>query len=794
MKPSTIIGLLLGVALVVALLGPSADRDLLASQGFSKLLGGEAVELRDGGIEGVEDSFLLALQERVDAAGGATVAATLRYADGVATEAFERSWNSGLNTYNSWRAGEGLSTLSRADVGTAGALALTIDIGFLPAGTAPALGAFEPGGDDVGYLVTFEDGTQRSSPQTWDVPGREALLPPLLAILVALAFRQVLVALFVGILVGATIAAAGGDTSITGFLAALPQGFVDVFRVYLWSELTDTFRVEVLGFVIALVAMVGIMSKSGGVQGLVNLLLVFARTVRSTLLVTWGMGILIFFDDYANCLLVGNTMRPLTDRLRISREKLAYIVDSTAAPIAGISILSTWIAFEVSTFSAQLPGIGLAESEAYSVFIQTIPFRFYCIFTICAVFIGIVMRRDWGPMLAAEIRARETGAVVRPGGLPMVSDEATSIAQKESMTPRWWRGALPIATVLLVTMWRIWVDGGGTEAMANGEPLTLRVIQDVLYAGSGAAPIFVGASIGLIVAIALSTSLAGLVGLVGALLVWEFFGTGVTEWLAQTLGDWVPSPDADAPAAGYGYLAFGAVVTGAGLLIAQLIGRATSGNDSSHHLTAGETTRAGVSSTKALFFAVLILLQAWMIGAVCKDVSTADYLVALLSDALPAVLLPILLFLVSCLVAFATGSSWSTMSILLPNVVALAFAIGSSMEGDGMGMAMVVMCIGAVLEGSIFGDHCSPISDTTVLSSVSSASDHVDHVRTQAPYALVTATIAMLVGYLPSVLLSWWTFPFAIASGVTLLITVQLVIGRRVPDVVDADGTVATAG
>ena len=152
-------------------------------------------------------------------------------------------------------------------------------------------------------------------------------------------------------------------------------------------------------------------------------------------------------------------------------------------------------------------------------------------------------------------------------------------------------------------------------------------------------------------------------------------------------------------------------------------------------------------------FAVVLLFEAWMIGAVCRDLSTADYLVALLSETLPPQLLPVLLFCVACLVAFATGSSWSTMSILVPNVVALAAGLGEESALGSRGM--VVVCISAVLEGSIFGDHCSPISDTTVLSSVASSSDHIDHVRTQVPYALITAAVAVGCGFLPA----GWGFP-----------------------------------
>jgi Na+/H+ antiporter NhaC len=198
------------------------------------------------------------------------------------------------------------------------------------------------------------------------------------------------------------------------------------------------------------------------------------------------------------------------------------------------------------------------------------------------------------------------------------------------------------------------------------------------------------------------------------------------------------------------------------------------------HLGAAEIRDAGFGGAGALGFAVVLLFEAWMIGAVCRDLATADYLVALLSGWLPPILLPLLLFAAASAVSFATGSSWSTMSILLPNVVALAASLGAQTELGVVGM--VAISIGAVLDGAIFGDHCSPISDTTVLSSVASGSDHLDHVRTQIPYALATAAVAVLCGYLPSVLLAWWSFPLALACGLVLVSALLIGLGRKIPD------------
>ncbi len=197
-----------------------------------------------------------------------------------------------------------------------------------------------------------------------------------------------------------------------------------------------------------------------------------------------------------------------------------------------------------------------------------------------------------------------------------------------------------------------------------------------------------------------------------------------------------------------------------------------------------EIASASLSSVRALLFAIVILFGAWMIGSVCEQARTAEYLVALTSGVVTPLLLPVLLFGAACLVSFSTGTSWGTMAILLPNVVALAAALGAEHPIGSFGM--VTVCIGAVLEGSIFGDHCSPISETTVLSSVATASDHMDHVRTQAPYALSVAAIAVFAGYLPTLLFDFWSFPAALATALAASLGLLYALGRRIPDVADA--------
>ncbi len=677
----------LGVALVAGLLVPEPDRDELAASGLAHVLLGDFEATTEQRREGLERATLLgALESAADTTGLHAVAIRIArpsaHAPWDATP-FVRAVRSILNRTSEARRQRGLPGLVL--VSEPGSGAVTLELELLE----------EEGGLEVRGTVAGEPFGRVHEEDPWRAPGRGSLIPALLAISVALIWRRPLLALFAGICIGAVLLEVTRTDSI---LPALGSGLLDVLRVFLWNELMDSFRIEIVGFVVALLAMVGVMTRSGGFDAIVAGIGRFADGVRSTLAATFGLGLLVFFDDYANCLLVGSTMRPLTDRMRISREKLAYIVDSTAAPVAGISILSTWIAFEVSTYAPQLPAVGIALNP-YAVFLQTLPYRFYCLLTLALVALVIFTGRDFGPMWKAEHRARSTGALVRPGGRPLGSE--TGRVQPSPLPPSWIRGLMPIATVLVVTLEEIFRAGGGW-ALTGAELFSLQQMAEIFFAGSGARPIFFGSVAGLVVASALARL----------------------------------------------------------------------------HIPGGEIVRSALTSTSTLGFAIVLLLEAWMIGAVCRDLHTADYLVALFSGGVEPVLFPSLLFVVSGLVAFATGSSWSTMAILLPNVVALAASVGAEHEIGSVGMVLV--SLGAVLEGAIFGDHCSPISDTTVLASVSAASDHVDHVRTQAPYALLAAGVAIVAGYIPTVAWGGWGFAFAMGTGLSALALVVVVVGKPV--------------
>jgi len=518
-------------------------------------------------------------------------------------------------------------------------------------------------------------------------PGPTSLLPPLVAIALALLFRKPILALLAGVLAAGVL-----SRSDAGVFASLnPIAAVGDVGVAFWGQFTDSDKAQVVGFVIAMLAMVGVITYNGGLRGVMDLVATRAKDARRTQIATWVMGLVIFFDDYANTILCGATMRPLTDRFRVCREKLAYLVDSTAAPVAGISIFSTWVAFEVSQYAPQLPAAGMSPADGYSIFIQTIPYRFYCIFALVLCGMVAFTGRDFGPMLAAERRARTTGQVVRKGGTPMVSSLVTEMTPAEGVTTRAWRALVPLLVFVFFTVGWVFYTGhvGATEAGLE-TALTSRGLSNILGAGNSYAALLYGSSAGLL--IATFTSLAASLPITGIV-------------------------------------------------------------------------RAAISGLSATAVALVILYLAWMIGAACGELGTATYITAAAGDALQPALLPVLLFALSGLIAFSTGSSWSTMSILLPLVVGLAYQLG--LESDIGATGLVIVSIGAVLEGAIFGDHCSPISDTTVLSSTACASDHVDHVRTQMPYALLAMIVAVVCGYLPVTYLGaspWVCLPIGIAS------------------------------
>ena len=559
-------------------------------------------------------------------------------------------------------------------------------------------------------------------------PGRSSLLPAFLAIVLAILTRNVITSLFLGSFAGAMAWFATGGGQLPGVAetpAVWQVPFVGIWHLVhdtLWNDILGRlqvwdssagFQTRIILFVIFLFMAIGIMIRSGGVQGMVAWVSKFARGPVSTQLCTWITGLLIFFDDYSNCIIAGTTMQPLGDRNRVSREKISYIVDSTAAPIAGLSIFSTWIAYEISQYRVPLTmvtkddGTPYLSSDAFGVFIQTLPYRFYCIFTLLLLFLVIVLRRDFGPMLRAERRSRLTGKPLDDDARPMVSKDMAEMQAPPGTPLRAINGLLPVLTLVTLTIGLIFRFGAYDDDFA-----------------------------------------------------WRVPGN-VSGWLETT--QWILGNSASEKA--LMYASFITLVVTALLVLGQRI------------LTMGQVVESALRSAKSLGIAIVILLLAWCIGQTCKDLGTSLYLTSAFRDLMSPQLLPILMFLLAALVSFATGTSYGTMAILLPNVVILSHSIG--VESGFGGTALMILTIGSVLEGSIFGDHCSPISDTTVLSSLGTQCDHMAHVQTQMPYALLAMVTATVCGYLPVMWIGPWFWPWSFAIGIAAMSAFLLVVGRN---------------
>jgi Na+/H+ antiporter NhaC len=499
-------------------------------------------------------------------------------------------------------------------------------------------------------------------------PGWISILPPLVAIALALIFREVVISLFLGVWIGAFFAAGLNP------LSALWRS-IDTF---ITPSVADISNASILMFTALLGGMVGVIGRCGGSRGIVAAVRPLASSPRRAQLATFLAGLAIFFDDYANTLIVGNTFRPITDKLRVSREKLAYIVDSTAAPVVTIVFVSTWVGFEISRIQDGLriasqqtsdPALAasLASASPFTVFLETIPYLFYPILALVMVGLIVFTRRDFGPMHRAESRARGGGGVYREGAQLMMDTEAGGLDAKEGAPHRWLNAAIPVITVVIVVVLGLYFDG------RTG-------------AGDGS--------------------------------LWDIFGA----------------------ADPFKTLLWGSL---AGATVAMLLAV------TQRILTLRESIEALLAGVKAMMVAFAILILAWSLGLVTEEVGTARYLTQILSDNLDPRLLPALVFITAAAISFATGTSWATMAILLPLVVPLIVAMGGASPAvGGLSSTLLLGTVSAVLAGAIFGDHCSPISDTTVLSSMASACDHMDHVRTQLPYALTVAVTAVLFGYL----------------------------------------------
>lgn len=473
--------------------------------------------------------------------------------------------------------------------------------------------------------------------------GLLSLVPPLFAIVLAMITRRAILSLFLGVWSGAIIYTGG----------------IGVVTTLTWTAESigaSLFNAKIMMIVMFLGAGVALIWRLGGAMAIANAATSRLDSQRKVGLATWIFGMLWFFGDYSNTAIVGTTMRDMADEMRMSREKLSYIIDSTAAPVATFGI-SSWVVYQLSMIETGYESAGITDVApgAFQVFIRSIPFNMYCIFAVVMVGIIVITQRDFGEMLTAEHRSWKEGKVLRDDATPMQSAE-DSLGDVVTDSPQLRFFLLPVGALIAV------VFGGAAYTGITG-------------AGAGASFIDIVDNAAFVDALHWGSFSMVAVGLISAV--------------------------------------------------------------SSGLMDIEEAMETMIDGFSMMLTAISILIMAWTIGSVTGTLGTGVYVTSIAESIVTPTLLPVVILLSAALIAFATGTSWGTMAIVTPIAIPLAWEIG------GASPALLPVAVGTVFSGAIFGDHCSPISDTTILSSTFTGADHIDHVRTQMYYAITVITVAL---------------------------------------------------
>ena len=477
-----------------------------------------------------------------------------------------------------------------------------------------------------------------------------SVLPPLLAIILALKTRQVYISLVLGIWLGWLILS---DWNVLQGTIATLEGFVEVFK--------SPGNTRTIMFSALVGALLIFIQYSGGVQGFILWMEKLIQRMelkgkgRSRVmveLIALATGVLLFIETSISSLTVGTLFRPVFDRLKIPREKLAYIADSSSAPSSILIPFNAWGAFIMGLLLTQ------GMEQPFRTLAGAMTYNFYPMLTIVMVAVIILSRKDFGPMARAEKRTRETGLLLNEGARPMISDEVTSYKMKEGIKPRAINMILPL--VVMIVMMLVSLAYTGWDKVEDTGPFLVH-LGKAFGQGSGSAAVLYSVCTAILVAMIM--------------------------YRAQGI-----------------------------IRIRKMV----------------SLILKGISELMPL---ALLMLLAFAISQVCNELGTGVYVAGITEGWLSPALLPAVIFLLSSFIAFSTGTSWGTFAIM----IAIALA-GVEMHG-----ANLYLVVAATMGGGVFGDHCSPISDTTIISSMSSASDHIDHVRTQLPYALLTGGLATLL-------------------------------------------------
>ena len=485
-------------------------------------------------------------------------------------------------------------------------------------------------------------------------------LPPIIAIILAFLTRSIVPSIFIAIWFGSW--AVNGMTFNGVF-----TGLLDTFNVFILNTILDRDHAVIALFSLMLGGMVGIIYRNGGMHGIIQLLIKKANTPKKAQISIWFFGLIIFFDDYSNTLIVGNTSRLLCDKLGISREKLAYLVDSTSAPVATIAVITTWIGFQISIISDSIENISGITESAYLLFINSVAYSFYPFLALFLVGLVVFTGKDFGPMVDAEKKARKNTQIKNTK-----QNDSEELKVKENIPYKAINAILPISILIFSMFYFIFTSGQGDT------------IKDIL---------------------------------------------GSSDTFSALMHSTLLS-------------AFSAAI----LSIGQRL------------LTIDETFEAWYGGVKFMMMGLLVLVLAWALADISKELHTADYIVSILGDKIPIQILPMVVFIIAAITAFGSGSSWGVMAILMPLVIPLCWAVMDNYGGPSSeNIHILYSTIACVLTGAVWADHCSPISDTTILTSMASGCDLMDHVKTQMPYALIAGSIALFLGTVPAGFgAPWW--------------------------------------
>jgi len=489
-----------------------------------------------------------------------------------------------------------------------------------------------------------------------------SIIPPLMTIMLAFLTRNVLLSIGVAIITGGLLTTLPSDpTSLSAILAGLKTSLF-----YPIETLTSIENLKILAFVPPIFAMIEIITVTGGFKAILQKILPLIKTEKSAQTATALMGLIYFIDDYSNTIIVGSSMRPVTDRFGVSREKLAFLVDATSAPITSLAVISTWIVYEVGLFAVTAQKLGI-EKDGYSMFFDSLAFRFYSILMIGFVLGHILFGCDFGPMKKAQDKAKKNP--------PVDTNITEPTKSSDDKRPAYMLNAiLPLAGLIGFHITGLWIFGGG--------PAKITTFSSIFH--------------------------------------WQYW--------RQVIGN---TQDYSLLILIYAAL-FSLTLA---VLCASL----------SRSLRIGAIIKCIISGAKKSILPCLILIAAWSLKNCCDSLNTDRFLTNLLTGNVSPLIFPAIVFLVASLTSFATGTSWGTMAIIIPTAVPIAFALDEHTYG-----LTTIITLGAVLDGAIFGDHCSPISDTTIISSIASRCDHIQHVRTQLPYSLFVAILALFCCYIPA--------------------------------------------